>query len=57
VKAIFNLLKETFSDWSKDKASRLAAALAYYTGFSITPLLIIVISVVGLVRGQRESVQ
>ena len=33
------LLKETFSDWTEDKAPRLGAALAYYAVFSITPLL------------------
>ena len=56
LKTIWELLKETFSDWSEYKASRLAAALAYYTIFSIAPLLIIVIAVAGLVFG-REAVQ
>jgi membrane protein len=57
LKAAFNLLKETFTDWSRDKASRLAAALAYYTIFSIAPLLVIVIGVVGLILGHRSDVQ
>lgn len=52
LKAIWEILKETFSEWSEDNASRLAAALAYYTVFSIAPLLIIVIVVVGAVFGQ-----
>ncbi|MBE7550580.1 MAG: YihY/virulence factor BrkB family protein [Anaerolineales bacterium] len=56
LKIIWGLLKETFSDWSEDKASRLAAALAYYTIFSIAPLIIIVIAVAGLVFG-REAAQ
>jgi membrane protein len=56
LKTIWELLKETFSDWSEDKASRLAASLAYYTIFSIAPLIIIVIAVAGLVFG-REAVQ
>lgn len=56
LKTVWDLLKETFSDWSEDKASRLAAALAYYTIFSIAPLIIIVIAVAGLVFG-REAVQ
>lgn len=55
-KTVWELLKETISDWSQDKASRLAAALAYYTTFSIAPLLVIVIAIVGLVFG-REAVQ
>lgn len=56
LKTIWELLKETYSDWSEDKASRLAAALAYYTIFSIAPLLIIIIAVTGLVFG-REAAQ
>src|ERR1044071_9257129 len=55
-KALFGLLKETYHDWSEDKASRLAAALAYYTAFSIAPLLLISIAVAGLVFG-REAAQ
>jgi len=35
IKTILDLLKETFAEWNKDKASRLAAALAYYTVFSL----------------------
>jgi membrane protein len=42
-----NLLKLTYKGWQEDKASRLAAALAYYTIFSLGPLLIIVIAVTG----------
>ena len=56
IKTAWELLKETISDWNEDKASRLAASLAYYTTFSIAPLLIIVIAIVGLVFG-REAVQ
>jgi membrane protein len=55
-RALFSLLKDTYSDWSEDKASRLAAALAYYTAFSIAPLLLITIAVAGLVFG-REAAQ
>ena len=44
-----DLLKETFSDWTEDKAPRLGAALAYYAVFSIPPLIVIVITLIGLV--------
>ncbi|MCC7448121.1 MAG: YihY/virulence factor BrkB family protein [Anaerolineae bacterium] len=47
------LAKQTFSEWNEDKAPQLAAALAYYTIFSIAPLLIIVIGIAGLVFGQE----
>lgn len=54
-RAILGLFQETFKEWSEDKASRLAAALAYYTIFSIAPLLIIVIAVVGAVFGEEAA--
>ena len=39
----FNIIKQTFKEWSEDKASRLSAALAYYTVFSIPPLLVVAV--------------
>ena len=54
-KVIVGLLKETFKEWQEDKASRLAAALAYYTAFSIAPLLVIAIAIAALVyRGDAQ---
>lgn len=44
---IWRLLKETFKEWSADRASRLAAALSYYTMFSLAPLLTIVVAIAG----------
>nr|WP_322112011.1 YihY/virulence factor BrkB family protein [Aerosakkonema funiforme] len=55
LKTIWGLLKETFDEWNEDKASRLAAALAYYTVFSIAPLLIIVIAIAGSVFGEEAA--
>lgn len=52
---MWQLLRATFDEWQNDHAARLAAALSYYTVFSLTPLLIIVISVVGLVIGLQEA--
>lgn len=58
VKSLFNLTKETFSEWSEDRASRLAAALAYYTVFSLVPLLVIIIALAGLLgRGSDAEDQ
>ena len=48
---VFKLLKATFDAWMEDGALRLSAALAYYSIFSIAPLLVIAISVAGLVLG------
>jgi membrane protein len=42
------ILKLTYQDWQEDNASRLAAALAYYTIFSLAPLLVMVITITGL---------
>ena len=50
---IINLIKETLSEWSEDKVSRLAAALAYYTTFSLPPLLVLVIALLGLIGYQN----
>lgn len=52
-----DLVKETFREWSEDKASRLAAALSYYTIFSVAPLLIIAIAVAGLVFGKEAATE
>lgn len=54
-KIIVELLKETFKEWQEDKASRLAAALAYYTAFSIAPLFIIAIAIAAVVFGQEAA--
>lgn len=54
-KGVIELVKETFREWSEDKASRLAAALAYYTIFSIPPLLLIAIAIAGQVFGTEMA--
>ena len=38
-------------DWLDDKAPRLAAALSYYTAFSLPPLLVLLVGIGGLVLG------
>jgi membrane protein len=48
VKRWAELLKTAASDWMNDKAPRLGAALAFYTIFSLAPLMTIVISVAAL---------
>ena len=52
---LWPLLKEAAADWSHDKAPRLGAALAYYTVFSIVPLLVLFIAIIGLVFGQEAA--
>lgn len=42
---LWSLLQQTFAEWQRDKVSRLAAALAYYTAFALAPVLVIAIAV------------
>jgi membrane protein len=46
-----SLISQTATEWMEDGALRLSAALAFYSVFSIAPLLIISISIAGLVLG------
>jgi membrane protein len=56
-KKFWSLLTEGFNQWwNEDRPFELAAALAYYTIFSLAPLLVIAISVAGFVFG-REAAQ
>jgi len=41
-------LKQTAQEWITDKAPQLGAALAYYTVFSLAPLILVLVAIVGL---------
>lgn len=56
LKTIWLLLKNTALEWQEDKVSLWAAAIAFYTIFSLAPLLIIAISIAGTVF-DREVAQ
>src|SRR4051794_27137626 len=56
MKRYFLLFKQAFSEFGEDKAQRLGAALAYYTIFSLAPMLLIAIAIAGMVFG-REAAQ
>ncbi len=49
-------MKNTFTGFSDDKVTRLSGSLAYYTVFSLAPLLIVLISISSLLIG-REAVE
>lgn len=55
LKCVWQLVKEMLSEWSEDKVPRLSAALAYYTIFSVAPILIIAIAIAGLVFGKQAA--
>ena len=52
-KDVFKLLKATVTEWQEDKVPLWAAALAYYTIFSLAPLLLIAIA--GVVFGEDAA--
>jgi membrane protein len=55
LRKIGRLFRETFKEWQEDNASRIAAALAYYAVFSISPLLVIAIAIAGTFFGQQTA--
>lgn len=56
VKGVIEVLKNSFTGFSDDKVTKLSGSLAYYTVFSMGPLLIVIISLAGIFLG-REAVE
>lgn len=54
-KQLWKVLKATFSGFSNDNGLKLSASLAYYTVFSLAPLLILIISLAGLFFGTEAA--
>jgi membrane protein len=54
-KTILGLLKRTALEWYEDRGARLGAALAFYTLFSLAPVLIIVIAIAAMAFGQEVA--
>jgi len=54
---MWSLLRTTFDDWYEDRAQRMGAALAYYTIFALTPGLVIVMALAGLLLGPGAESQ
>jgi len=55
MKRFVDLFKQTWKEFGDDKAQRLGAALAYYTVFSIAPLLLIAVAIAGLAFGHQAA--
>jgi len=55
-KTVFGILKETVSTFVDNKGLKLSASLAYYTLFSMAPLLLLVISLAGAFFG-KEAIE
>ena len=52
---LWRLCVQAVEGWLDDRASSMGAAIAYYTMFSIAPLLLIAISVAGLIFGREAA--
>jgi membrane protein len=51
----WQLGRQTFSEWSEDKAPKMAAALAYFTILSVVPMLVIIVKVVSIRYGNQAA--
>src|SRR5436305_8319894 len=47
-KSVIELFKRTAQEWLADDAPQLGAALAYYSVFSLAPMVLLLISVIGV---------
>jgi membrane protein len=52
--SLWQIIKQALTEFSEDKCQRLGAALAYYTIFSIAPLLVIAVGIVGWVLHKQN---
>jgi membrane protein len=50
----WTVVRESAVKWWADNALRLGASLSFYTAFALSPVLIIVIAVAGLVFGEQQ---
>lgn len=55
VKQVLPIMKETFSDWNDHSAPRWGAALAFYTILSLSPLITLLLGIVGLIFDQSTA--
>ena len=53
--AVYALFRDAALNWVRDHAQSMGAALAFYTIFSVAPLLLIVIAIAGFVFGEEAA--
>jgi membrane protein len=51
----YSLLRATFSEWNEHDATRVAAALAYYTVLSLAPLVVLAVAMAAFVFGHTRA--
>lgn len=54
-KGVWEVLKNSFTGFSDHKVTKLSGSLAYYTVFSMAPLLVVIISLCGIFLGQEAA--
>jgi len=54
-KGIWSILKEAFTGFIDHKVTKLSGSLAYYTVFSMAPLLVVIISLCGIFLGREAA--
>lgn len=52
---IFKIIKNTFGSFFEDDAFSLSASLAFYTLLSLSPLLVILISIAGYIGPETQN--
>jgi len=55
VRQIVTIFRRSFDDWNRHNATRLGAALAFYTILSISPLVILTLAIVSLIYNQTAA--
>lgn len=53
--SLWEIARQTVTEWRNDNASRLAAALSYYTAVAIAPLLVLLVTGIGLLFGKDSA--
>lgn len=55
LRSAWRLVAEAFNEWFEDGVSQIAASLAFYTVFSLAPMLVILMAVVGALYGEEGT--
>lgn len=55
LKGVWEVIKATFDGFSTHKVTKLSGSLAYYTVFSMAPLLVVVIALCGIFLGREAA--
>ena len=53
-RGLFGVVKDTIKSFSEDDCPTMAAALSYYTVFSLPPLLVLLLTILGAVLDPQD---